>query len=82
MTNEEIREVFDAGQELLRAIHNHLSDRSLASFDSYLNYLYDTLGLPHACCDGCDAETPTQILREGVCPNCQEEVEDNEDNQE
>jgi hypothetical protein len=70
MTNEEATEVFNAGQELLRALHGHLFTRGLEAFDRCLADLYSHAGLPHKLCDGCDADAPEQILKGGLCPRC------------
>jgi hypothetical protein len=56
---------------LLRAIYGLVGDNALERFDEALNQIYDDCGLDHACCNGCDAEVPSQLLLKGrKCPNC------------
>ena len=69
-SNEEAREIFDAGQELLRSLHKHFSSRDLDMFDRTLAELYERAGLDHALCEGCDADAPVQLLVDGQCPSC------------
>lgn len=72
MTDAEALAIFKAGQRFLEALHPHLDDRGLETFDMHLAELYEEVGLDHELCGACDADTPTQIMKDGVCPECRE----------
>lgn len=63
-------EVFRAGQAMLRAIHGLVTVNGLERFDEALMQIYRDCGFDHACCNGCDAEVPSQLILKGKCPNC------------
>lgn len=70
MTNKEVREIYDAGQVLLGAVYKHMSNNNLSKFDRMLGEVYELCDLEHALCDLCDADCPTLVMRNGICPDC------------
>lgn len=70
MTDQEALDIYQAGQDLLAALHPHFSDDGLDCFDSQLSTLYDFAGLDHELCEDCDADCPKQLLTKGVCVVC------------
>lgn len=70
MTDQEALDIYQAGQDLLAALHPFYSDDALDNFNSQLSAFYDFAGLEHGLCDDCYADCPKQLLTKGVCVVC------------
>ena len=70
MTDQEALDIYQAGQDLLCALHPHYSGSSLCYFDAQLSTFYDLAGLEHALCPSCGADCPVQLIKGAECVGC------------